>query len=143
MTRIDFYTLKPGTRGDRFDFTCRLLERIRAGGLRVLIHCPDPQQARHLDRLLWTYREDSFLPHGRLGETDPELTPILISADGRPESEQQVLINLDGSPEPPPFYSRFERICEPVDHDPALRQAGRRRFLYYRERGHAPAHHEV
>jgi DNA polymerase IIIc chi subunit len=94
MTRIDFYSLEPDSGGDRFILTCRLVERIRANGARVLIHCPDPEQAQHLDRLLWTFREDSFLPHGLVGKTDHDLTPVLISGDGTPENEDQVLINL-------------------------------------------------
>lgn len=141
MTRIDFYVLKPETPGDRFGFTCRLVERIRAADdYRILIHCPDQQQARRLDRLLWTYRDESFLPHGLVGETDPALTPVLISADGQPEQEDQVLINL--GLEVPEFFSRFERLCEPLDHDPAVRDAGRRRYGYYRDCGY-PLHHHA
>ncbi len=149
MTRIDFYLLKDGSRSDRFGLCCRLVDRIYkstpAGGTppRVLIYCPDAQQARHLDRLLWSFREDSFLPHGLLGETDPELTPILISGDGQPASEHQILINLSASAEAPAFFSRFERLCEPLDQDPDVRQAGRKRYVYYRDCGYPLAHHEV
>ena len=146
MTRIDFYTLEDGSPGDRFLLSCRLCERIRAEGLRILVHCPDPAAARHLDRLLWTFRDESFLPHARVGRDRPShadlaLTPILISDDGRPESEDQVLINL--ARETPTFFSRFERVCEPVDHDPAVRAAGRERFRWYRERGYPLEHHAL
>jgi DNA polymerase-3 subunit chi len=164
MTRVDFYVLKDGSRGDRFGLTCRLVERIynsasassprprgpaieRRSGLReaprVLIHCPEPQQARHLDRLLWSFREESFLPHGLVGETNAELTPILISGDGQPDHEDQVLINLGAGKEAPPFFSRFERLCEPLDHDAAVRAAGRKRYLYYRDCGYPLHHHPV
>lgn len=145
MTRIDFYSLEPDSPGDRFLLTCRLAERARSAGLRVLIHCPDPELARHLDRLLWTYRQDSFLPHGLVGPANPsldlELTPILISRDGAPEGEDQVLINL--APKAPPFFSRFERVCEPVDQDPNVKAAGRERFRYYRDRGYPLEHHSI
>ena len=143
MTRIDFYTLEPDSPGDRFLLSCRLVERVRAAGLRVLIHCPDPEQARHLDRLLWTFRQESFLPHGIVGQTglDLSLTPVLISRDGTPDSEDQVMIDL--ALEVPTFFSRFERVCEPVDQDPAVRTAGRERFRYYRDRGYPLEHHQV
>lgn len=110
---------------------------------QVLIHCPDPQQARHLDRLLWSFRENSFLPHGLVDEVDTELTPILISQDEPPEQAGQVLINLSPTPEVPLFVDRFERICEPLDHDPEIRQAGRRRYLHYRDSGYALHHHAI
>jgi DNA polymerase-3 subunit chi len=145
MTRIDFYSLEPDSPGDRFLLTCRLAERARAEGLRVLIHCPEGELARHLDRLLWTYRQDSFLPHGLVGSAsstlDLALTPVLISRDGTPEGEDQVLINL--AAEAPPFFSRFERVCEPVDQDPMVRTAGRERFRYYRDRGYPLEHHAI
>lgn len=141
MNRIDFYSLEPESDGDRFILTCRLAERIRSTGARILIHCPDETQARHLDRLLWTFRDESFLAHGRVGATDPELTPILISGDGSPASERQVLINL--APQIPPFFERFERVCEPIDHDPAVKHAGRERFRAYREHGCALEHHPI
>ena len=141
MTRIDFYVLKDGSTVDRFGLSCRLIERIRAEDRRILVHCPDRSQAQQLDRLLWTFREDSFLPHGLVGETDPELTPILISADGEPRGEDQVLINL--GLEVPEFFSRFERLCEPLDQDPAVRAAGRKRYAYYRDCGYPLQHHQV
>lgn len=141
MTRIDFYSLEPDSGGDRFILTCRLVERIRGQDLRILIHCPDRDAARHLDRLLWTYREDSFLPHGLVDSSDIALTPVLISADGRPASEDQVLINL--ATEVPGFLDRFARVCEPIDHDPVIRAAGRARYRLYRERGYQLEHHQL
>ncbi len=141
MPRVDFYSLESDSRGDRFLLTCRLVERIRARDLRILIYCPDREQATHLDRLLWTFRQDSFLPHGQVDQVDHALTPILISSDGRPETETQVLLNL--SFEIPAFIGRFERLCEIIDHDPAVRNAGRERFRQYRERGDPLEHHPI
>jgi DNA polymerase-3 subunit chi len=141
MTRIDFYILADGATGDRLHFTCRLTERARADDQRVLIHCPDMETARRLDRLLWTFRDGSFLPHGLVGETNPAYTPILISTDGEPAAEDQVLINL--SPEVPEFFSRFERLCEPLDQNPAVLQAGRARWKYYQDCGYDLSHHEI
>lgn len=145
MTSIDFYSLESESPGDRLLLTCRLVERIRAERLRILVHCPDPELARHLDRLLWTYRQDSFLPHGVVGQCNPPLdlilTPTLISGDGTPETEDQVLINL--APQVPTFFSRFERVCEPIDQEPSVRAAGRERYGYYRDRGYELRHHQI
>lgn len=141
MPRIDFYTLDPASPGDRYLLTCRLVERTYAEHLRVLIHCPDTAAAEHLNRLLWTFRQDSFIPHGLVGQTDQALTPVLIGRDGTPANEDQVLINL--CPETPPFFSRFARICEPVDQDPAVLAAARERFRNYRAQGFPPTHHPI
>ena len=144
MTRIDFYSLEDGSRGDRFLLTCRLAERIYHSGqeepIRIHIRVTDPSQAEHLDRLLWTYDDQSFLPHGRIGQTDPELTPILIG-DEPLAGHDQVLINLD--PSIPPGFASFERLCEPLDPNAASRDAGRERFRFYRDRGYDLHHHKI
>ncbi|WP_295880968.1 DNA polymerase III subunit chi [uncultured Thiohalocapsa sp.] len=141
MTRVDFYILADGARGDRLTLACRIAERAHGEGRRVLIHAPEPNLARQLDRLLWTFRDASFVPHGLVGETNPAYTPVLISSDGEPATEDQVLINL--SPGVPEFFARFERLCEPLDHDPTVRQAGRTRWKYYKDCGYALKHHEI
>jgi DNA polymerase-3 subunit chi len=145
MTQIEFYTLEPTSPGDRYLLVCRLAERALGLGLRVLIHCSDGDQARHLDRLLWNYREDSFLPHGPVHRADPPtdlgLTPILIGQDGTPETEDQILVNL--TPGVPGFFERFQRVWEPLDQDPETLAAGRDRFRAYRDRGYPPEHRKV
>jgi DNA polymerase-3 subunit chi len=141
VTRVDFYSLREGSAGDRFLLACRLVERIHAEDHRIYIHVPDREQARHLDRLLWTFRQQSFLPHGIYDEADRELTPILIGVDKDPVDEDQVLINL--GLEVPEFFGRFARLCEPVDRDPGVLAAGRERFKYYKDRGYALHHHEI
>ncbi len=139
MAIITFYSLTVGSRGNRLSLACRLVERIRAQHLRILIYCPELQQAEQLNRLLWTFRQDSFLAHGLVGTVDPVFTPVLISVDGYPETEQQVLINLSSII--PSFVDRFARVCEVIDLDPIQRDAGRDRFRVYRERGYVLEHH--
>ncbi len=69
-----------------------------------------------------------------------DLTPILIGAEPLPDHDQ-VLINLD--PAVPPAFARFERLCEPLDPDPAVTAAGRERYRYYRDRGYPLHHHKI
>jgi len=138
---VDFYLQKNGPPGTRLRLCCRLVERILAEGLQILIHCPDRGLAGQLDELLWTFRDDSFVPHGLIGNTDPELTPVLISPDGTPGECNQVLINLDLAP--PPFAARFQRLCEPLDQAPDVLQAARQRWAYYRTQGWELKHHDI
>jgi DNA polymerase-3 subunit chi len=141
MPRVDFYLQKHGPPGSRLRLCCRLVERILAARQQILIHCPDRGLAGRLDELLWTFREDSFIPHGLIGATDPALTPVLISPDGSPEDRNQVLINLD--PAPPPFAARFQRLCEPLDTEPAVLEAARRRWAQYKAQGWEVNHHDI
>jgi len=140
VTRVDFYVLKEGCRGDRFTLAVRLAEKAWRHGHRVLITVPDEEQQRHMNRLLWTWKDTSFIPHGLLGQADPKLNPVLIALQEAGD-EHEVLINLQ--PQIPDFFSRFERVAECVDHDRALRQASRERYRFYRERGYPLHTHEI
>ncbi len=52
-----------------------------------------------------------------------------------------MLINL--ADEVPDFFSRFERVAELIDRDPAVRTAGRNRFRLYRDRGYTLNTHNI
>ena len=56
-----------------------LLEKTLEKGWRALVKMPEAQLPE-LDSFLWTFRDDSFLPHGRDDEPQAELQPILLSA---------------------------------------------------------------
>ena len=56
-----------------------LLEQTLEKGWRALVKMPEAHLPE-LDSFLWTFRDDSFLPHGRDDEPQAELQPILLSA---------------------------------------------------------------
>ena len=76
--------------------------------------------------------------------------PVLIGI-GSPETEDDatgrlgenwdVMINL--APDVPGFFSRYARVAEVIDSDPARREAGRERFRFYRDRGYELKTHNI
>ena len=141
MTRIDFYILAERARDNRYSLACRLADKAYQQGHRVLIHTASEEEARHMDRLLWTFRQGSFVPHGRIGDADTQNTPVLITAAADAPEEHDLLINLH--PDVPTFFGRFERLIEPVDRDEAARNASRQRFRFYRDRGYPLQSHDI
>lgn len=141
MTQVDFYVLEPQAVGDRFQLACRIAEKARRAGHRVLIHTAIEQESRHVDGLLWTLWDHGFVPHGLLGSADRSMNPILIGDGSEDLEEHEILINLDSAV--PTFFSRFERLVECVDHDEAVRTASRERFRYYREHGYPLNTHRI
>ena len=134
LTQVDFYVLRTPADGGRFQLACRLAEKAWRQGHRVLIGTDSESQALHVDRLLWTFRDQSFVPHGLLGRVDPMLNPVLVTSGEDAGEEHDVLINL--AEQVPAFFSRFLRVAECVDTDPAVRAASRLRFRYYRDHGY-------
>ncbi len=47
--------------------------------MRVVVQAPDAQARDALNERLWTYSEDSFLPHGGPGDGDPATQPIFLT----------------------------------------------------------------
>jgi DNA polymerase-3 subunit chi len=118
-----------------------LVDKAYGQGHRVYVNAPSDQVARHLDRLLWTYQQSSFVPHGMLGEVDGQLTPVLIGWARDPTGEKDVLVNL--TLEVPVFFSRFDRLAEVIGIDPEQRSKGRERYRFYRDRGYPLQYHEM
>jgi len=141
MTQVDFYILDDNATGDRYQLACRIAEKARRAGRRVLVHTPIAAESKHMDALFWTLWEQSFVPHGVLGRDEREINPILIGDGASDNEEHEVLINL--GTEVPTFFSRFERLIECVDHDSAVKAAGRERFRYYREHGYPLKTHSI
>lgn len=140
MTRIDFYILNAQRPAGREHLACRLAEKAYGLGHRVHIHANDPQSASRLDDLLWTYRDGSFIPHA-LEPQDPTEAPVSVGHDWQPDQACDVLINL--ATEVPNCFSRFERVAEILDPSPEIRQQGRERYRFYRDRGYELNTHEL
>lgn len=140
MTHIDFYILE-SAQANRFAYCCRVIEKAWNQGHRVYIHARDEAEVQHLDRLLWTFRQDSFIPHERYTPEVNPVTPVLIGCGVTPAQEQDVLISL--TLELPAFFSRFERLLEIVDGDEAWKNAARIHFRYFRDRGYPLRTHRI
>ena len=141
MTQVDFYILQEGAGGDRYRLACRIADKARRAGHRVVIHTCSAEEARHMDRLLWTFQEQSFVPHGLLGEAVPEINPVTIG-DAEQAHEEHVFLIIVAM-ESPSFFSRFERLAECVDYDDVVRSASRERYRFYRDRGYPMSLHEI
>lgn len=95
--QVDFYhlTLHPLDR-----VLPRIAERVVEGGGRLLVVAESEEQRVAIDRLLWTYAPDSFLPHcvsgGSGGEETDAAQPILISAEPAPANAAHNIALADG-----------------------------------------------
>ncbi len=56
-----------------------LLERTLERGWRAVVQAGSQERLEALDTHLWTYREESFLPHGTARDGPPALQPVLLT----------------------------------------------------------------
>ncbi len=114
MTEILFYHLE----GQPLERVLPvLLEKSLERGWKAVVETSSLERATAIDALLWTYRDDSFLPHALAGEaTDPD-QPVLIATDGVNSNAANVRFYVDRAV--PRTAVGFERIVYMFSgHDP-------------------------
>ena len=94
----------------------QLLERTLANGWRAVVQSGDEERLEGLDNHLWTYREDSFLPHGREG--DGAAHPIWLTAGEDDPNGAQVRFLVQGAT-PPEIHThqRVAYLFDGLDND--------------------------
>lgn len=132
MTEIRFYHLQR----TRLEETLPvILERCHARGERVLVMAGSAERVEALAAHLWTYRPNSFLPHGTARDGDGAAQPIYLTAGTENPNAAQVLVLSDGATHP--AVGDFRLACELFDgQDDAAVAAARQRWQSYREAGH-------
>ena len=112
-----------------------LLQKTLARGWRALVRSPEPERLEHLDGWLWSFRDDSFLPHGLASEPLADRQPVLLTAEADNANAAQALFLLDDA-EPGPLDG-YERCLILFDgRDEAAVAAARRRWGDLKKVGH-------
>ena len=135
MTKIDFYLVK----GDELLFACKLISLIYRKGHKIHVQTPSIEYAKSLDEKLWSFSEDSFIPHSL--KEDQLNAPIRICTETDAPEHKDVFVNLSGST--PVFFSRFDRVAEVVPEKESDRSAARKAYSFYKERGYEVDYHEM
>lgn len=71
-----------------------LLEKTQEKGWTALLKMSDARLAE-MDKYLWTYRDDSFLPHGRDDEPMSARQPIVLSSTAETSASSECVFLLD------------------------------------------------
>jgi len=74
-----------------------LLEKTLARGWRALVRTTARDRIEHLDGWLWSYRDDSFLPHGLASEPMADRQPILLTDQADNANAAQAVFLIDGA----------------------------------------------
>jgi DNA polymerase-3 subunit chi len=146
VTVVDFYTLAENSRTLRMKAACQLVERSFLAGERVLVWLQDPAALSAFDDLLWTFGDRAFVPHEALA-ADPassEAPVQLFAGASLPATAKGAFTTLVAlRDEASGDAMSFDHVVEVIDAEPAVRNAGRARFRFYREHGATPNHHEL
>jgi DNA polymerase-3 subunit chi len=93
-TEVYFYHLE---RRSLEEVLPTLLERSFERGWRAAVQAASEERVEALNTLLWTYREESFLPHGTARDGSPEAHPIYLTAGEDNPNGARVRFLVDGA----------------------------------------------
>ncbi len=116
----------------------RLAEMHFSLGHRVLVVVANDGMATALDRYLWNWKKDSFLPHkviSSVGEPCDEAV-VISTVEFNPN---RAVVLICATPCSPNFLKNFQHVYDFAEtYDPQLAEAARERFRLFRLQGFDP-----
>ncbi|NMF89102.1 DNA polymerase III subunit chi [Aromatoleum petrolei] len=112
---------------------CELAARAYGSGRKVALRTQDATSARQLDQLLWSFEQQSFVPHVMAGSPLAGETPVVIGHAEAPNEwpHTEILFNL--ADDVPPGYERFRMLIEIIGQNEAQKLPARARWMHYKQ----------
>lgn len=125
MTEVLFYHLKGQTPEQVLP---ALLQKSLERGWRVVVQASSEERVEALDVHLWTWRDDSFLPHGTWRDAEAARQPIVLTLHDDNPNNAIVRFLIEGA-SMPDNASAYQRVVLLFDgEDPAAVEAARARW---------------
>jgi DNA polymerase-3 subunit chi len=112
MTRVDFYHLQTTSLDQVLPKLC---EKAYQTGMHIHLFLGTEERIDFINSLLWTYAEESFLPHGCHKDGFSEDQPIYISADKENKNSAKLLILADGAQIDIEDINQYNRVLNVFD----------------------------
>jgi DNA polymerase III subunit chi len=112
MTETLFYHLE---RRSFEDVLPGLVEKTLERGWRALIRTDSAERAEAIDTLLWTYDDQSFLPHAQVGDGDAAGQKVLITVEEANPNAADVLFLIGGAGADWSTLADFTRVVTMFD----------------------------
>jgi DNA polymerase III subunit chi len=115
----------------------RLLAQALTRGYRIVVRATSAERVEHLNAVLWTYDDTSFLPHGSARDGNAASQPIWLTERVENPNAATMLLLVDGVEADPDDLASFARCADLFDgNDAAAVEAARRRWRRAKESGH-------
>ena len=112
MTRVDFYHLQQSSLEQALP---KLLEKAYKTEKNVLVKVGTEPRVEFLNTALWTYDEQSFLPHGTKKDGNANMQPIWLTDGEDNPNQSKLLFLVDGAMIDSENIEQFERIFNIFD----------------------------
>jgi DNA polymerase-3 subunit chi len=118
----------------------QLLERSLQRGWKVVVQAVTPERMAALDDHLWTYADDSFLPHASEREAGVADEPVVLTTgDGNPNGAT-VRFLVEGAPLPPRMDDLHRLVVMFDGNDDTALASARATWAELKSGGHRPTY---
>ena len=115
--------------------TCEVVEKLYQDGFSITVFTANSSQKHAIDRMLWTWKQESFIPH--TSEINPSSTmdePVIITDEQNIPIQTDALVQFDPLPmEKLPAYKLVVDFAEVYDNARLLKS--RERYKRIRDNG--------
>lgn len=107
MSRIDFYHLQKSTLDEALP---KLVLKAYETGKKIKIKVGNELRVDFLSTLLWTFDDESFVPHGTKKDGFADMQPVYISSDDDNPNDAVFLFLVEAADATPEDALKFERV---------------------------------
>lgn len=133
MTEVLFYHLQ---RQPLEAVLPTLVAKSLERGWRAVVQATTEERLAALDDHLWTYSDESFLPHGTERDPDPAAFPVLLTLAEANRNDARVRFLVEGAPFPAEAEA-YERVIVLFDgNDPDALAGAREQWRTVKTAGH-------
>jgi DNA polymerase-3 subunit chi len=113
----------------------KLIQKVLESGARAVIRTGSAERAEALSSVLWTFDQNSFLPHGTARDGNADRQPVWITPDDENPNGADILVLTDGATAGE--ITAWRRCLEMFDgRDDAAVAEARRRWSDYKAADH-------
>ncbi|HTQ98939.1 MAG TPA: DNA polymerase III subunit chi [Candidatus Acidoferrum sp.] len=141
MAKVNFYLLKQDSLQAVLALCCKLAEQQARQGQQVFILADSGETAQDMDRLLWSFTPDSFVPHVLAGDALAGQTEVIIGVSATDAGNATCILNL--GTEPVAVHAGLNAIAEFVPNDETAKAQSRVRWNHYKQLGHELQLHQL
>lgn len=93
----------------------KLLEKTYSLGKNTVVRIGNEERVDFINSLLWTYDEQSFLPHGSKKDGSADMQPIWLTSENDNPNNAVFLFLADGAEAEADEIAKYERVFNIFD----------------------------
>jgi DNA polymerase-3 subunit chi len=113
-----------------------ILEEALTREMRAVVQAPSLERVEALNEQLWTFRDESFLPHGAARDGEAEAQPVYLTDGGENPNGAKLRVLLSGIDAAPFAQEGYEQVILLFDgRDEEAKAEARRQWSFVKAAG--------